>query len=86
MRYRITDTTVDADLFSMEIESAIRMRFLRAGDVLILDNAVNHTGKGNSVLEEWLWQEHMVLALFLPARVESDRTDVELLDAAVEVI
>jgi hypothetical protein len=55
-------------LISMEIESAIGMRFLRAGDVLIQDNAANHTGKGNSVLEEWLWQEHMVLALFLPAR------------------
>jgi hypothetical protein len=55
-------------LISMEIESAIGMRFLRAGDVLILDNAANHTGNGNSVLEEWLWQEHMVLALFLPAR------------------
>ena len=68
VRYRITDTTVDADLFSMEIESAIGMRFLRAGDMLILDNAANHTGKGTSVLEEWLWQEHMVLALFLPAR------------------
>jgi len=53
----------------MEIESAIAMRFLslRAGDVLILDNAANHTGKGNSVLEEWLWEEHMVLVLFLPA-------------------
>jgi hypothetical protein len=33
--------------------------------VLILDNAANHTGKGNSVLEEWLWEEHMVLVLFL---------------------
>ncbi len=42
--YQITDTSVDADLFSMEIESAIAMRFLRAGDVLILDNAANHTG------------------------------------------
>ena len=52
----------------MEIESVIGMRFLRAGDVLILDNAANHTGKGNSVLEEWLWEEHMVLVLFLPAR------------------
>jgi hypothetical protein len=69
--YRITDTTVDADLFSMEIESAIGMRFLRAGDVLILDNAANHTGKGNSVLEEWLCQEHMVLALFSLLKLRS---------------
>ncbi len=36
--------------------------------MLILDNAANHTGKGNSMLEEWLWEEHMVLVLFFPAR------------------
>jgi transposase len=68
VRYRITDTTVDADLFSLEIESAIAHRYLQAGDVLVLDNAANHTGKDNTVLEEWLWTEHMVLVLFLPAR------------------
>lgn len=68
MRYRITDTSVDAELFSLEIESAIAHRYLQAGDVLILDNAANHTGKDNTVLEEWLWTEHMVLVLFLPAR------------------
>jgi hypothetical protein len=68
VRYRITDSTVDADLFSLEIESAIANRFLRAGDMLILDNAANHMGKCNTVLEEWLWEEHMVLVLFLPAR------------------
>ncbi len=58
----------DADLFSLEIESAIASRYLQAGDVLILDNAANHTGKGDTVLEDWLWEEHMVLVLFLPAR------------------
>jgi transposase len=68
VRYRIMDATVDANLFSMEIESAISHRYLRAGDVLILDNAAIHTGKDNSVIEEWLWEEHMVLVLFLPAR------------------
>ena len=68
VRYRIMDATVDANLFSMEIESAISHRYLRAGDVLILDNAEIHTGKDNSVIEEWLWEEHMVLVLFLPAR------------------
>ncbi len=68
MRYRIMDATVDANLFSMEIEFAISHRYLRAGDVLILDNAAIHTGKDNSVIKEWLWEEHMVLVLFLPAR------------------
>jgi hypothetical protein len=66
VRYRITDATVDAELFSLEIESAIENQFLRAGDVIIQDNAANYTGGGNSVLEEWLWEEHMVLVLFCP--------------------
>ncbi len=67
VKYQIMDATVDANLFSFEIESAIANQFLQAGDVLILDNAANHTGKGNSMLEEWLWEEQMVLVLFLPA-------------------
>ncbi len=45
MRYRIMDATVDANLFSMEIESAIVHRYLRVGDVLILDNAAVHFGE-----------------------------------------
>jgi hypothetical protein len=69
VRYRITDATVDAYLFLLEIEAAIAMRFLMAGDVLVLDNAATHTGKENTVLEDWLWEEHSVLVLFLPARV-----------------
>ena len=68
VRYRITDATIDADLFSFEIQSAIAYCYLQAGDVLILDNAANHKGKGNSVLEEWQWVDHMVLVLFLSAR------------------
>ncbi len=64
VKYRITDAIVDADLVSLEIKLAIAKQFLRAGDMLILDNAANHTGKGNSMLEEWLWEEHMVLNLF----------------------
>ena len=69
MRYQITDTTVNADLFLLEIKSAIAHRYLQAGGVLILDNAANHMGKDNTVLEEWLWTKHIVLVLFLPARM-----------------
>ncbi len=68
MRYRITDAIVDTDLFLLEIEVAIAISILMAGDVLVLDNAANYTGKGNNVLEDWLWEEHSVLILFLPAR------------------
>ena len=68
VRYRITEATVDADLFSLEIEASIASGFLRAGDILVLDNATNHTGKSNTVLENWLWEDYEVFALFLPAR------------------
>jgi transposase len=66
--YPITESTVDAELFALEVEDAIASRFLRPGDVLVMDNAANHTGKENTVLEDWLWEEHSIFALFLPAR------------------
>lgn len=66
MCYQSTDVTVDADLISVEIDSCIAMRLSRAGDVLILNNAVNHTELGNSVFVEWLWQEQMMLVFFSP--------------------
>ena len=51
----------------MEIEDAIVKGFLRAGDVLVMDNAANHKGKENNVLDEWLWEEHAITVLILPA-------------------
>ena len=33
-----------------------------------MDNAANHTGKENDVLDEWLWEEHQIMVLLLPAR------------------
>ena len=52
VRYHITESTVDAEIFALEIEDAIVSRFLRAGNVLVMDNAANHAGKENTVLEE----------------------------------
>jgi len=52
----------------LEVEDAIAPRFLHPGDVLVMDNAANHTDKENTVLEDWLWEEHSMFALFLPAR------------------
>ena len=68
VRYRIMESTVDAKICALEIEDVIVSRFLRAGDVLVMDNAANHTGKENTVLENWLWEEHSIFALFLPVR------------------
>jgi hypothetical protein len=62
----------------MEIEATIAKRFLRAGDILVLDNAANHAGKGNTVLENWLWEEHSVLVLFLPTQA-MERNPIELM-------
>ena len=68
VRYRITKATVDAELFSLEIEAAVACGYLQAADILVMDNAANHTGKCNTVLEDWLWNDYGVFALFLPAR------------------
>jgi hypothetical protein len=67
LHYCITESTVDAKLFALEVKDAIVSRFLHAGNVLVMDNAANHTGKENNVLEDWLWEEHSIFALFLPA-------------------
>jgi len=34
----------------------------------VLDRAVIHTGKGNSILEDWLWDNYRIFLLLLPAR------------------
>lgn len=68
VRYRITSSTVDAELFAIEIEAAVASGFLRAGDVLVLDNCIVHRGKENTVLEEWLWEDHQIYIVWLPAR------------------
>jgi hypothetical protein len=57
---------VDIKLF---VKDAIALRFLRADDVLVMDNTANHTGNENTVLEDWLWEKHSIFALFLPARM-----------------
>jgi hypothetical protein len=43
VKYRITELTVDAKLIAMEMEDAVASGFLRPGNVLVMDNAANHT-------------------------------------------
>ena len=69
MKYRITESTVDAELFAMEMEDAVASGFLWPSDILVMDNAANHTGKENMVLEDWLWNDHSIFALILPAQM-----------------
>ena len=66
--WRIHDGKNDADEFSFDVETACCAGYLRAGDVLILDNAIIHSGKDNKYLEEFLWREFEVMVLFLPTR------------------
>ena len=68
VRYRIHEERKDAEQFSIEVETAVAIGFLKGGDVLVLDNAAIHTGKENSVLEDWLWDNFGIFVLFLPTR------------------
>jgi hypothetical protein len=78
VKYRIAESTVDAELFAMEMEDAVASEFLQPSVVLVMDNAANHTGKENTVLENWLWNDHSIFALFLPAQT-SEWNPIELL-------
>jgi len=64
----LNETINDADQFALELELAIQAGFLGGGDVLVLDNATVHTGKENTVLQEYLWETYGIFLLFLPAR------------------
>ena len=52
VRFRITKSTVNAELFSMEIEANLAAGYVRPGNILVLDNAVNHSRKKNTVLKD----------------------------------
>ena len=58
----------DAIEFAISLENAISGGFLKAGDILVLDNAAYHTGGENSVLEDFLWTNHGIFLIFLPPR------------------
>jgi hypothetical protein len=66
--WRIHTGNNDSDEFSYDIESAIVIGYLRGGHVLVIDNAIIHSGRDNKVLEEWLWKEFGVFVLWLPTR------------------
>ena len=58
-----------ADEFALQLEMALASGFFRPGDILVLDNASIHNGGDNNILEEWLWEDHIVLVVFLPQSV-----------------
>jgi transposase len=64
----IHDGINDAEQIATDLEYAIQARAVVAGDFLVFDNATVHTGGENTVLEEHLWRNHGIYAVFLPAR------------------
>jgi hypothetical protein len=48
------------------IKDAIASMFLWPGNVLVMEITAHHTCEENTVLEDWLWEEHSVFILFLP--------------------
>ncbi|KAL7543278.1 hypothetical protein ACHAWF_009668 [Thalassiosira exigua] len=83
VQFRITESSVDAELFSTEIEAPVASGFFRAGDTLVLDNAEIHSGKENREIEDWLWNYHEIFVLFLPARTP-EWNPIELLWGTLE--
>lgn len=68
MRYAITMNNNNSESFSTNVVLAVSSGFLQSGDVLVADNAANHTSGANSDLENWLWDNFRIFLLWLPAR------------------
>jgi hypothetical protein len=66
--FPINDERNDSLSFQDTLCDAIRSGFLRAWDVLVLDNAAIHFKGQNDGLEEWLWTERHILCFALPTR------------------
>ena len=66
--FRIHNGSNDAESFSMDIEMAVACRFLKGGDVLVLDNASIHDKGENEGLADWLWHRFGIFVLMLPTR------------------
>ena len=58
----------DATSFFEKVAEAIAEGFLRAGDVLVMDNAAIHLQGENDGLDDWLWENHRIAVLPLPTR------------------
>ena len=56
---------------------------MRPGNSLVLDNTVNHSGKENTVLEDWLWTQYRVFVLFLPA-ISPEWNPIELMGSSLD--
>lgn len=60
------DEKNDSFSFSNAIMRALTEGFLRAGDILVLDNAAIHFKGDNDGLIDWIWNNHGVAIVPLP--------------------
>lgn len=68
IRFGIGQGNNNAEYFAVQVQLGVLSRFFLPYDVIVLDRAAIHTGKGNSILEDWLWDILQILLLLLPAR------------------
>jgi len=68
VRYGIGQGNNNAENFAVQVQLGVLSGFFLPYDVIVLDRAVLHTGKGNSILEDWLWDNYRIFLLLLPAR------------------
>jgi len=64
--FKINQFTNDSEAFAIAVEEAIKAGFLKAGDVLVMDNAAIHVGGENNVLEDFLWDNFGIHVVMLP--------------------
>jgi hypothetical protein len=62
------DGTNDSTRFLDFVYSMVVDGFLRNGDVLVIDNASIHWYRELAVVEEILWEDYIILIVFMPAR------------------
>jgi len=76
--FNINQFTNDSEAFAIAVEEAIKAGFLKAGDILVMDNAAIHVGGENDVLEDFLWDYFGIHVLMLPTR-SPELNPIELL-------
>ena len=68
VRYGIGQGNNNAENFAVQVQLGVLSGVFLPYDVIVLDRAAIHTGKGNSILEDWLWDNYRIFLLLLPAR------------------
>jgi hypothetical protein len=63
----ITIVMLFVAIFSVIAVASLLLVFFLPYDIIVLDKGAIHTGKGNSILGDWLWDNYQICLLLLPA-------------------